>query len=94
MQDRKKELLITLGSTIKDFRKDKSISRLSNEIELSKSIWSELEKGRKDIQLTTFWKIAEALEVSPSVLLGHIEELLGKDFSFIENVSCHAGFEK
>ncbi len=84
MQDKRKELQIALGKTVKALRKDISINRLAHEIDLSKSIWSELEKGRKDIQLSTLWKIAEALEVSPSELLRQVELSLEENFSFIE----------
>ncbi len=84
MQERKQELLKAISKVIKDNRKT-SISRICNEIELSKSIWSELEKGRKDIQLTTFWRIAEAYDIKPSNLLKQIEETVGDNFSFIEN---------
>ncbi len=84
MQDRKQELQNTLAAVIKKHRRNKSISLLSNEIDLSKSIWSELEKGNKDIQLSTFWRIAEALDIRPHILIKEIENILGKDFSFLE----------
>ena len=83
MQDFKNEMLKALAEVVKKYRKNKSISQLSNEIGLSKSIWSEMEKGRKDVQLSTFYRIAEALEVKPSQLLAEIENVLGKDFSFL-----------
>lgn len=85
MQDTKKELLKTTGKLIKKYRGNKSISLLSNEIELSKSIWSEVEKGNKDLQLTTLWRIAEGLNIKPSELLKEIENTLDNNFSFIEN---------
>ena len=84
MQDGKNVLQNALAQVIKKHRKGKSISRLSNEIGLSKSIWSDLEHGRKDIQISTFCRIAEALEVKSSVLFKEIEEILGDDFTFIE----------
>ena len=87
MQDTKKELLKITGNIIKKYRGIKSISLLSNEIELSKSIWSEVEKGNKDIQLTTLWRISEGLNIKPSELIKEIENILGKDFSFLENNS-------
>ena len=58
MQDCKNKFLKSIAKIVRKHRADVSISQLSNEIGLSKSIWSELEKGRKDIQLTTFWRIA------------------------------------
>ena len=86
MQERKQELLNAISKVIKGNRKT-SISQICNEIDLSKSIWSELEKGRKDIQLTTFWRIAEAYDIKPSNLLKQIEEVVGEKFSFIEDTS-------
>lgn len=85
MQECKREFLKKLAEVIKNHRAQQSISKLSNEIGLSKSIWSELEKGNKDIQLTTFWRIAEAFEIKPSELIKEIEKELGNSFSFLES---------
>ena len=85
MQVQKNKLQYVLGKIIKKYRGDKSINQLSNEIELSKSIWSDLEKGKKDIQFTTFWRIAEALNIAPHKLLKDIENELDEEFSFIED---------
>lgn len=82
MQENKNKLLKTLAIAINKHRGEKSISKLCNEIDLSKSIWSELEKGKKDIQFTTFYRIAEALDIKPSFLLSEIEQAIGADFSF------------
>ncbi len=87
MKENKRKLLKITGNIIKKYRGNKSISLLSNEIELSKSIWSEVEKGNKDIQLTTLWRISEGLNIKPSELIKEIENMLGKDFSFLENNS-------
>lgn len=85
MQDEKKlKIQIALGNIIKQHRKI-SISQIANEIDLSKSVWSEIEKGNRDVQLSTFWRVAEALNIAPSKLLKEIEKELGEDFSFIEN---------
>ena len=85
MQERKEELQVAVGNTIKNCRKHISISQISNEIGLSKSIWSDLEKGQKDIQLSTFWRIAEGLDIKPSELLKLVENSLNESFSFLEN---------
>lgn len=85
MQERKEELQIAVGNVIKNCRKHTSISQISNEIGLSKSIWSDLEKGQKDIQISTFWRIAEGLDIKPSELLRLIENSLSKSFSFLED---------
>lgn len=85
MQERKKELQKVLAGVIKKHRKTLSISRLSDEIELSKSIWAGIERGERDVQLSTFWRIAEGLEIRPSDLLKEIEDSIGNEFSFLEN---------
>lgn len=85
MQEKFLKLQEAMSIAVKKHRGGQSISRLSNEIDLSKSIWSEMEKGRKDIQLSTFFRISEALAIKPSELLSEIEDILGKDFSFIED---------
>jgi len=85
MQEQKEKLQWALGNAIKKHRAKYSINRLSNEIGLSKSVWSDLERGKKDIQFSTFWRIAESLNVPPIVLIKDIERELGKEFSFIED---------
>lgn len=88
MQERRNELLKELAKIIKRKRKqyNKSISQLSNEIELSKSVWSRMEKGYKDIQFSTLWRVAEALDIKLSSLVSEIETEIGQDFSFLENI--------
>jgi len=86
MQERKNELQKALAIIIKKHRKNQSISQLANEIDLSKSIWAGIEKGERDVQLSTFWRIAEGLDIKPSQLLKEIERKMGEDFSFLENI--------
>ncbi len=52
---------------------------------MGKSMWSDLEKGRKDPQLSTLWRIAEGLNIKMHILIEEIEEDLGENFSFIED---------
>ncbi len=85
MQAEKIKLQKTLAEIIKKLRNKKSITQLANEIDLSKSVWFNLEKGERDIQISTFWRIAEGLDIKPSDLVKEIENQLGEDFSFIEN---------
>ncbi len=80
-------LIKTLGDIIKTHRKltKKSIYKISAEIFMSKSTWREAELGVcKDINLTTLWKIAEGLDITPYQLLKEVQEKLGKDFSLVE----------
>ena len=76
-----------LAEVIKEYRleQNRSISLLSGEVNLSKSIWSDLEKGIKDPQLSTLWKVAESLNVPLSQIIKVMEENLKNKLSFIEN---------
>lgn len=84
MQDKKKELLEIFAKVIKELRGNNSISRLSMEVDISKSIWSNIECAKRDAQLSTLWKISEALNIKPSELFKIIETKLSENFSFIE----------
>ena len=84
MQEQRRKLLKHLGRIIRNYRKNQSISKLSNEIDLSKSIWWEVEKGNKDIQISTFWRIAEGLDIKPSELLKELEKTMDENFSFLD----------
>ncbi len=84
MQERKLELQKAIAQVIKRNRKY-SISRSCLEIDMSKSLWSVLEKGEKDINLSTFWRIAEGFDIKPSEMMAEIEKELGNEFSFLEN---------
>ncbi len=77
----------TLAEVIKEYRlgQNRSISLLSREVNLSKSIWSDLEKGIKDPQFSTLWKVAESLNVPLSQIIKVMEENLKNKLSFIEN---------
>ena len=85
-KEKRQILLNALAETIKELRikNAKSITLISNEINVSKSIWSDAEMGKSDLQFTTFWRIAEALEISPEILIKKIKEKLPEELSFIE----------
>ena len=87
MQESTDLLKQTLAEVIKEYRleQNRSISLLSREVNLSKSIWSDLEKGIKDPQLSTLWKVAESLNVPLSQIIKVMEENLKNKLSFIEN---------
>lgn len=76
----------TIAEIIKEYRlkEKKSISLISNEINLSKSIWSQVEKGVKDIQISTIWRICEALEIPLSTLILEIEKRTKGKINFLE----------
>ena len=83
MQELKKELQIAIAKVIKKNRK-KSITKSADEIGMGKSLWADLERGIKDPQISTLWRIAEGLEIKPHKLIDMIEEELRTDFSFLE----------
>ncbi|MDO5304938.1 MAG: helix-turn-helix transcriptional regulator, partial [bacterium] len=63
MQDKRAKFLKVLAAVVKKYREKSkvSINQAAHEIDLSKSIWSVIEQGKRDPQLTTLWKIAEVL---------------------------------
>jgi len=85
MQDKKSDFQKQLAEIIKKYRqqKNKSITKLSDEIGITKSIWSNVEAANRDPQLSTIWKMAEALDVPLSQIILELEKKLGKDF-FLE----------
>ncbi|MBR6722667.1 helix-turn-helix transcriptional regulator [bacterium] len=86
MQDKKLKFQNALAKIIKKYRENLQLSmtKTSDEIGLTKSIWSNVEAGRRDPQLTTIWRMAEALNVPLSQIITELETTLGKDF-FLEN---------
>lgn len=76
----------TVGKVVKDLRlaKDCSINKFAHDYGLDVGNTSRIEKGVIEVKLVTLWKIAEALEMSPSQLLNLVENKLGKDFHFYE----------
>ena len=84
MQDLRKELQKAIAKIVKENRK-KSITKSAYEIGMGKSLWADLENGIKDPQMSTFWRIAEGLDIKPHILIKMIEDELGEEFSFLEN---------
>lgn len=75
-----------IGLVIKKYRlqSKKSISLISAEIGMTKSMWADLEKGIKDPQLSTLLRMAEGLNISTSQIIKELEISLGENFSFLE----------
>ncbi len=86
MQTNKRKNLImkTLGKTIKKLRGEQSQFMLASENDISVSIISTAERGIKDPQFTTLFKIAEALNIKPSELVKLVENQLPEDFTLID----------
>lgn len=84
MQDKKKNILLALAKTLKKLRGKKSQFMFSSENDISISIISMIERGLKDPQLTTLFKLAEACDIKLSDFIKEIEKDLPKNFSLIE----------
>ncbi len=85
MQDKKAKFLKVLAAVVKKYREKSkvSINQAAHEIDLSKSIWSVIEQGKRDPQLTTLWKIAEVLNIPLSQIIADMEKELNNDY-FLE----------
>lgn len=84
VNDKKKIILNSLANQLKLLRKDKSQFILASENDISVSIISTIERGLKDPQLTTFFKLAEALNLKPHQLMKLIEKDLPDNFTLID----------
>lgn len=67
---------IIVGKVIQRFREEKGLSQevLSGFADIGRTHLSAIERGARKPTLDTFFKISEALEVRPSVLLAAIED--------------------
>ncbi len=90
MQDKykksKQNLQNTIAKVVHNHRiiQKKSISKISAEIMMTKSMWTDLEKGIKDPQFSTLWRVSEALDIPVDVLIREIKDELGEDFTLID----------
>lgn len=85
--DIKKTLLLrVIGEIIRERRAQtgKGILLLSYEYDLSSSSLANLEKGTRDVQITTLWKIANALGLPFGEFVSMIESRLPVDFKLTE----------
>lgn len=85
MQDKRLKFQKALAKIIKKHRQNLQLSmtKTSDEIGLTKSIWSNVEAGNRDPQLTTIWRMAEALNIPLSKIIIELEKELGEDY-FLE----------
>ena len=83
---KRQELSKALSEAVYDLRqKDKKSANLfANEIELSKTTILKIEKGTLDPQLSTFCRIASALNISPTKLFALIEKKLPENWDFLD----------
>lgn len=82
---KQKELIKkSLSKVVKKLRGNKSNFIFGSNSGISTSILSAIENCKKDPQLTTIFRLAEALGVKPSDFIKEMEKELPKDFCFIE----------
>lgn len=82
--ENKKLILKSLAKHTKELRGEQSQFMLCSENDISCSIISTIERAKKDPQLTTLFKIAEAFNMKAWQFIKIIEEDLPDDFSMIE----------
>lgn len=82
--EKKKIILKALGETMKELRGSQSQFLLSSENDISISIISSAERGLKDPQLTTLFKLAEAYNLAVDEFVSKIIKKLPKDFFLID----------
>lgn len=84
-QDDNKALIRKIsGEIIASLRKDKTRCRLSSENGISTSILSMIERGLKDPQLTTVFRLCEALGIKTSEYIKLIETRLPDNFTLLD----------
>ncbi len=87
LQDRKALLLKTIGSIIKEQRQNsgKGILLHAYEYDIPSSSLNLIERGMRDPQVTTLWKIANSYNMSFGELITEVEKHLPDKFSLIED---------
>jgi len=84
LDDKKEIIKQALAELVKELRGNKSQFIFASENDISSSIISNIERGLKDPQLTTIFKIAEAFDLSCDEFIKLLIKKLPKDFSLIE----------
>lgn len=86
MKNKRQILSKAVAETLKFYRErtQKSITLISNEVNLSKTIWADAENGIADIQFSTFWRIVEALDIKHEDFIKKLREKLPEKFCFFD----------
>ncbi len=85
MQEVKKKIIFSaIGKTVKRLRGNKSQFMLGAEYDIPSSVLSDLERGVKDPQLTTLFKLAGAFNISIAEFMQELEKELPENFSVNE----------
>ncbi len=83
--ENKKIISQAVGKVLKDLRGSKSNYLLGAEYDISTSLLNHIERGIKDPQLTTVFKLSEALGIRPWEFVKKVEENLPDGLSLIDN---------
>lgn len=78
------EICTLLGTVVKELGKEKRKSILAYESDLPRSVLHYIMEGKKDPQLTTFWRLALGLGLRPSELLKILEDRIDGDWDFLD----------
>ena len=84
--DKNRELLLKImGEIVKEKRKElnKGILLLGYEYDISSSSIAQLEKGSRDVQITTLWKLVNALGMSFPDFIKEVTNRLPSNFNLI-----------
>lgn len=83
--EKNKELVNkALAKTIKELRGEKSLFIVCSESDIPLSVLSTVERGIKDPQLTTVFRIAEAFDLSVVEFLERVCKKLPKNFEMLD----------
>lgn len=86
MQAEKKKLIYNaIAKTVKRLRGKKSQFMLGAEYDIPSSVLSDLERGVKDPQLTTLFKLSSAFNLTISGLMKEVEFELPDNFSVLDD---------
>jgi transcriptional regulator with XRE-family HTH domain len=85
MQEEKKQIILSaLAKASKRLRGDKSQYMLGAEYDIPSSVISDIERGVKDPQLTTIFKLAFGYNMSLSEFVKELEKELPENFSITD----------
>ena len=80
-------LLDIIGQIVKEKRKalNKGILLLSYEYDIPSSSIAQLEKGKRDVQISTLWKLVNALGMTFPEFVDEVNKRLPEGFKLIED---------
>ncbi len=84
---RKKILLDAIGQVVREKRLalGKGILLFSYEYDIPNTSLAQLEKGNRDVQISTLWKLVEALGMTFPEFIAEVEQRLPEKFKFIDD---------